>query len=260
VWTDLTASPIRDSDGVPVFIVALVEDVTALRELRERLQRQAMLADTVLAVLTGPIVIDEHRLVVSASIGVVECPVDETTPAEILKAADVTLYWAKSDGRDRWARFDPERHARDMTRYTLSATLLPGLERDEFRVEYQPIVGLSDVRAVGVEALVRWVHPTFGPLSPDRFIDLAEETGPIVQPRTPRAEVGLRARCRVEHRASRCRALRQRQPRCPPGTRPRPRRRRHARSGPWHETAHLLDTPLPPENRPAVLTPGRPQP
>jgi EAL domain-containing protein (putative c-di-GMP-specific phosphodiesterase class I) len=118
--------------------------------------------------------------VVSASIGVVECPAEETTPAEILKAADVTLYWAKSDGRNRWLRFDPERHARDMTRYTLSATLLPGLERDEFQVEYQPIVGLSDGRAVGVEALVRWAHPTFGPLSPDQFIGLAEETGAIV--------------------------------------------------------------------------------
>jgi diguanylate cyclase (GGDEF)-like protein/PAS domain S-box-containing protein len=274
VWSDLTVSPIRDADGVPVFIVALVEDVTTLRELQERLRRQAlhdpltllpnralfqhrlsaavaqagrrvgicyldldrfkavndrlghdvgdalliavarlldkwvatrghlvarmggdefailvddppegelaMLAETVLAVLTEPIVIEEHPLVVSASIGVVECPAEETTPAEILKAADVTLYWAKSDGRNRWLRFDPERHARDMTRYTLSATLLPGLERDEFRVEYQPIVGLSDGRAVGVEALVRWAHPTFGPLNPDQFIGLAEETGAIV--------------------------------------------------------------------------------
>ena len=89
----------------------------------------ALLADSVLAALTEPLQINEHQLAVSASIGIVECGVDETTPTEALKAADVTLYWAKSDGRNRWTRFDPERNAKDMTRYTLSAGLLPGLER-----------------------------------------------------------------------------------------------------------------------------------
>jgi diguanylate cyclase (GGDEF)-like protein/PAS domain S-box-containing protein len=140
----------------------------------------ALLADSVLAALSEPLQINEHQLSVSASIGIVECGVDETTPTEALKAADVTLYWAKSDGRNRWARFDPERNARDMTRYALSAGLLPGLEREEFRVLYQPIVGLDDGRVRGVEALVRWAHPTFGQLGPDSFIYLAEETGAIV--------------------------------------------------------------------------------
>jgi diguanylate cyclase (GGDEF)-like protein/PAS domain S-box-containing protein len=140
----------------------------------------AVLADSVLAALVEPLQIDEHQLAVSASIGIVECGVDETTPTEALKAADVTLYWAKSDGRNRWARFDPERNARDMTRYTLSAGLLPGLEREEFRVLYQPIIGMDDGRVRGVEALVRWAHPTFGLLGPDQFIALAEETGAIV--------------------------------------------------------------------------------
>jgi len=274
VWTNLTASLIRDAAGAPVYTVAMVEDITTRRELQERLRRQALhdpltllpnrtlfqdrlsaafarpgsrvgicyldldrfkavndrlghdvgdalliavaarldecvstrghlvarmggdefvvlvedppegemaaLADTVLAVLTPPVDVDEHRLSVSASVGVVECAVDEMTPAEALKAADVTLYWAKSEGRDQWAGFDPERNARDMTRYALSANLLPGLERDEFQVEYQPIVGLADGRPRGVEALVRWAHPTLGWLSPDQFIGLAEETGSIV--------------------------------------------------------------------------------
>jgi diguanylate cyclase (GGDEF)-like protein/PAS domain S-box-containing protein len=140
----------------------------------------SLLADTVLTVLREPVSIGEHRLTLSASIGVVECRAEDMTPAEALKAADVTLYWAKSDGRDRWARFDPERNARDMTRYTLAAELLPALEREEFVIEYQPIVGLADGRVHGVEALVRWAHPTLGRLSPDQFIDLAEETGAII--------------------------------------------------------------------------------
>ncbi len=140
----------------------------------------ALLADNVLAALTEPLQINEHQLAVSASMGVVECGVDDMTATEALKAADVTLYWAKSDGRNRWAKFDPARNARDMTRYTLSAGMLPGLEREEFRVVYQPIVGFDDLRVRGVEALVRWMHPTLGLLGPDQFIDLAEETGAIV--------------------------------------------------------------------------------
>jgi len=274
VWTNLTASLIRDAAGAPLYTVAMVEDVTARRELQERLRQQAVhdpltrlpnrtlvqerlaaafarsgsrvgvcyldldrfkavndrlghdigdrllvavaarldecvstrghlvarmggdefvilaedpppdelatLADLVLDVLQEPVRVDEHQLAISASMGVVECDVDVTTPADVLKAADVTLYWAKSDGRNRWARFDPDRNARDVTRYTLSATLLPGLERDEFRVEYQPLVRLADGSVSGVEALVRWAHPTLGRLTPDQFIDLAEETGSIV--------------------------------------------------------------------------------
>ncbi|WP_232665264.1 putative bifunctional diguanylate cyclase/phosphodiesterase [Pseudonocardia sp. TRM90224] len=275
VWTDLTASLIRDPTGVPLYTVAMAEDITTRRKLQERLRRQALhdpltqlpnrtlfqdrlntvfarpgarvgvcyldldrfkavndrlghdigdqllvavaarldacvsarghlvarmggdefvvlvedppphelelLAQTVLEALAPPVVVGEHRLTASASIGVVECAVDETTPAEVLKSADVTLYWAKAEGRNRWARFDPERNAREMTRYTLSATMLHGLEHDEFRVEYQPIVRLDDGRAAGVEALVRWAHPTLGRLGPDSFIGLAEESGAIVQ-------------------------------------------------------------------------------
>jgi diguanylate cyclase (GGDEF)-like protein/PAS domain S-box-containing protein len=274
VWTDLRASLIRDATGIPTHTVAIVEDISARRELQDRLRWQALhdpltllpnraffqerlnaafarpgsrvgvcyldldrfkaindrlghdvgdelllamasrldgcvsarghlvvrmggdefvilvedpprdelaaLAEAILLAVSRAITVGGHTFEVSASIGVVECGVDAMTPAEVLKAADVTLYWAKSDGRNRWVRFDPARYARDMIRYTLSANLLPGLERGEFRVEYQPIVRLADGSVAGVEALVRWAHPTLGRLGPDQFIDLAEETGSIV--------------------------------------------------------------------------------
>ncbi len=274
VWTDLTASLIRDATGAPLYTVAMAEDITVRRQLQERLRHQALhdpltllpnralfqdrltaaftrpggrvgicyldldrfkvvndrhghdvgdallvevaarldrcvsirghlvarmggdefvvlleepptgelalVADRVLAELAEPIRVGRHRFTVSASIGVVESGVGDTTPADVLRAADVTLYWAKSDGRNRWARFDAERNAHDMDRYLLSESLLPGLERDEFRVEYQPIVHLHDGSTCGVEALVRWQHPTLGRLGPDLFIDLAEESGAIV--------------------------------------------------------------------------------
>jgi diguanylate cyclase (GGDEF)-like protein/PAS domain S-box-containing protein len=140
----------------------------------------ADLAEVVLTVLSAPFHVRNHDLAVSASVGVVERDVDGTTPAELLKAAEVTLYWAKADGRGRWAGFNAERNAQDMMRYTLAATLVPGLERKEFLIEYQPIVELDTSRICGVEALVRWAHPTLGVLGPDQFIGLAEENGAIV--------------------------------------------------------------------------------
>jgi EAL domain-containing protein (putative c-di-GMP-specific phosphodiesterase class I) len=117
---------------------------------------------------------------VSASIGLVEREINGTTSADLMRDADITLYWAKADGKSRWALYDPERNAREVARFTLSATMPAALERDEFYVDYQPLVRLEDSKVLGVEALVRWQHPEFGRLAPDRFIELAEETGLIV--------------------------------------------------------------------------------
>ncbi len=153
--------------------VVLVEQTDGLPEL-------AALAERILAGVAEPVRVGGHRLTVSASVGIVERPVATSTPADTMRDADVTLHWAKVDGKNRWARFDPERNAREIARITLSAAMPAALERREFYVEYQPIVRLTDGRLLGVEALVRWAHPEFGRLGPDRFIGLAEETGLIV--------------------------------------------------------------------------------
>ncbi|PWW50890.1 diguanylate cyclase/phosphodiesterase with PAS/PAC sensor(s) [Actinokineospora spheciospongiae] len=138
------------------------------------------LAGRILRALAEPIPIGGHRLAVSASIGLVERAVADATPAETMRDADVTLYWAKADGKNRWVAYDPERNAREVARFTLSARMPAAVESEEFYVDYQPIVRLSDGAMTGVEALVRWAHPEFGRLGPDRFIGLAEETGLIV--------------------------------------------------------------------------------
>jgi diguanylate cyclase (GGDEF)-like protein/PAS domain S-box-containing protein len=139
------------------------------------------LADAVLAALQRPFDLDGHRLAVSASIGVVERPVAGTSPTGLMQAADTTLYWAKADGKGRWTLFDPERNAHRMTRQALSSTLRQAVERGEFVLEYQPLVALDSGKLRGVEALVRWEHPQFGRLAPNRFVGLAEEDGSIVQ-------------------------------------------------------------------------------
>lgn len=138
------------------------------------------LAGAVLGALDRPFDIEGHRLTVSASVGVVERPVLGTTAVGLMQAADTTLYWAKADGKARWTLFDPERNAHRMTRQALSSTLRAAVERGEFVIEYQPLVGIGDGTLHGVEALVRWRHPDLGTLTPNRFIGLAEENGAIV--------------------------------------------------------------------------------
>ncbi|MFE6055509.1 putative bifunctional diguanylate cyclase/phosphodiesterase [Kitasatospora sp. NPDC056446] len=138
------------------------------------------LAGRILEVLERPFDVAGHRLVITASVGVVERSVHETTPTDLVKDADATLYWSKADGRARWTLYDPDRGAHQLTRQLLTTALRPALERGEFTIEYQPLVGLADGTVHGAEALVRWRHPRYGTLSPDRFIPLAEESGAIV--------------------------------------------------------------------------------
>ncbi|MFF9778964.1 putative bifunctional diguanylate cyclase/phosphodiesterase [Streptomyces sp. NPDC013978] len=152
----------------------LVEDSTGTEQLAD-------LADSVLKALQAPFDLAGQRLSVSASIGVVERQSASTTATGLMQAADTTLYWAKADGKARWTLFDPERNAHRMTRQALSSTLRAAVGRGEFVLEYQPLVGMAEGEVRGVEALVRWHHPQFGLLTPNRFISLAEEDGSIVQ-------------------------------------------------------------------------------
>ncbi|MBK3644894.1 MULTISPECIES: putative bifunctional diguanylate cyclase/phosphodiesterase [Streptomyces] len=167
----------------------LVEDSTGTEQLAE-------LAESVLKAVQAPFDLADRRLSVSASIGVVERHAAGTTPTALMQAADTTLYWAKADGKARWTLFDPERNAHRMTRQALASTLRPAIERGEFVLEYQPLVGMEDGRLRGVEALVRWNHPQFGVLTPNRFIGLAEEDGSIV----PLGRWALRTACRQARR------------------------------------------------------------
>ncbi|MEU8650357.1 EAL domain-containing protein [Streptomyces sp. NPDC048737] len=170
----------RTRPGVPLVarlggdeFALLVEDSTGTEQLAD-------LAESVLKALQAPFDLSGQRLNVSASIGVVERHAAGTTATGLMQAADTTLHWAKVDGKDRWTLFDPERNAHLTTRQALASTLRPAIERGEFRLDYQPLVGMSDGRLRGVEALVRWDHPRFGLLPPNRFVALAEEDGSIV--------------------------------------------------------------------------------
>jgi diguanylate cyclase (GGDEF)-like protein len=144
-------------------------------------QDVAALADKVLAAMDEPVHVEAHELMVTTSIGVVERAVADTSPEDLLQAADITMYQAKAGGKARYAMFDQNSNDEKVARFTLSATMLAAVERGEFFVDYQPLLRLRDRLLIGVEALVRWQHPSFGVLGPERFIDLAEDSGSIVQ-------------------------------------------------------------------------------
>jgi diguanylate cyclase (GGDEF)-like protein/PAS domain S-box-containing protein len=143
-------------------------------------------AQRALDVVRRPVVTGPHRIVVSASVGVVERANSDSgsgeleKAADLMRAADTTLQWAKQDGRNRVAEFDAERHRAAVARFELSARMPHALDAGEFVVDYQPLVRLTDQRLVGVEALVRWEQPGGERIGPDVFIPIAEETGLIV--------------------------------------------------------------------------------
>lgn len=171
----------RHATGAPLVARLGGDEFALLMEDSTGTDQLADLAETVLEALREPFDLSGQLLSVSASIGVVERDVAGTSPMGLMQAADTTLYWAKADGKARWTLFDPERNARRVTRQALSSGLRPAVERDEFVLAYQPLVRLEDGGLRGVEALVRWLHPEFGLLTPNRFIALAEEDGSIVQ-------------------------------------------------------------------------------
>jgi diguanylate cyclase (GGDEF)-like protein len=119
------------------------------------------------------------RVVVTASIGIAIA--DENSADELLRNADIAMYRAKWEGRNRFAVFESGMRESVRNRVELEMDLREALERGEFFLAYQPTIDLGDLRPTGVEALLRWSHPRRGTLQPETFIPLLEETGLIAE-------------------------------------------------------------------------------
>lgn len=137
-----------------------------------------VLAQRMEQALRTPCTVNGQEIFTSASIGIVLANRRYQQPEAMLRDADIAMYQAKRrEGRERrYALFDPAMHARALADMELERDLRRALERDEFVLNYQPIVQLDSGRIKGFEALVRWRHPEHGLVPPDRFIPLAEET------------------------------------------------------------------------------------
>ncbi|HEX2356699.1 MAG TPA: EAL domain-containing protein [Micromonosporaceae bacterium] len=136
-------------------------------------------ADRIVAALSAPFTVGDHVVNGAVSVGVATT-LDADGTDELLKQADLALYVAKGAGKGRWRRYQPALHAVLVEKLRLRSELDQAVAADEFSLRFQPIVGLVGGDTVGFEALVRWEHPTRGPLLPGEFIDVAEETGLIV--------------------------------------------------------------------------------
>jgi diguanylate cyclase (GGDEF)-like protein len=136
-------------------------------------------AERVLDSLRAPFVISGEFLAVTCSIGVAQRTPQTGDAAELLRQADFAMYMAKGGGKARYQLFDAQMHDQMMERSSLKAALGVAVAGGQLRLEYQPVADLRTGEIVGVEALVRWQHPTLGLLFPDTFIPLAEQTGDI---------------------------------------------------------------------------------
>ncbi|HYY78601.1 MAG TPA: EAL domain-containing protein [Actinomycetes bacterium] len=138
------------------------------------------IAERVTEVFHDPYPLEGHDVLVRASIGVAIAEPQHRQADDLLRNADMAMYLAKSNGKGRYERFQPSLHRSLRERFELIGDLRQALERGQLLVHYQPIVELASGRITGLEALVRWRHPTRGMVGPRSFIPLAEETGLII--------------------------------------------------------------------------------
>jgi diguanylate cyclase (GGDEF)-like protein len=137
-------------------------------------------AKRILAELNLPFTILGRQVYASASIGIAISQTGRDAPEDVLRNADIAMYRAKDQGKQRFALFAPELLTEAVTLLQLENDLKGALERREFVLFYQPIVSLRDGALTGFEALIRWQHPQRGLINPDDFIPSAEESGAIL--------------------------------------------------------------------------------
>ena len=153
--------------------------------LLESVNDSAQAADAaarILHALEIPLEIDGKQVFPRASIGICLVDRENESPeaAELLRNADVAMYMAKRDSKGGYRVFEPTMHERVVERLELRSELQRAIDEDQLALHYQPVVRLEGHEILGVEALLRWMHPTRGTIPPNQFIPLAEETGLII--------------------------------------------------------------------------------
>jgi diguanylate cyclase (GGDEF)-like protein/PAS domain S-box-containing protein len=167
------------------------EFVVLLSEV-ERSEDTAITARRMLQSVAEAHSIDQHDLHVTTSIGVSVYPDDGLDAETLIKNADTAMYQAKENGRQSYQFFKPAMNVRAVERQAIEESLRRALEREEFAVHYQPIINLKTGEITGAEALLRWTHPSRGPVPPAKFIPIAEDCGLIL----PIGKWVLREACR----------------------------------------------------------------
>ncbi|MGK2950871.1 MAG: putative bifunctional diguanylate cyclase/phosphodiesterase, partial [Thiobacillus sp.] len=175
VATRLTAC-VRAADtvsrqGGDEFLVVLPEIETE--------QDAARVAEKLIAAVAAPFMLGGTEVVLSGSIGIACCPENGRDTETLLRNADVAMYVAKDRGRGRYQFYSAEMNVRAHERLLIEGDLRHAIEREQLFVVYQPQVDLGSGAVIGLEALVRWQHPTHGVVQPSQFISIAEDSGQI---------------------------------------------------------------------------------
>ncbi|MGZ4134850.1 MAG: sensor domain-containing protein, partial [Tumebacillaceae bacterium] len=156
------------------------DEFTILLENVNGAERMTQMAEDILAQFRDPIVIDDHELLLTPSIGIAVAPFDGEDADSLMKHADAAMYRAKEHGGNRYEFYTSAISVDHYERILLENDLRRALERTEFVLHYQPKIDAITRRIVSMEALVRWQRPGYGMVSPGLFIPLAEETGLIL--------------------------------------------------------------------------------
>jgi diguanylate cyclase (GGDEF)-like protein/PAS domain S-box-containing protein len=170
-------SCVRESDTVARFGG---DEFAILLSQIPRTQDAANVARAIKQALDQAFIFDDQEIFVSSSIGISMYPQDGRDTAGLLKTAGVALDRAKVQGGNNFHFYTAGGTTRALKQLVLESNIRPALERSEFFVQYQPQVDVRGFQLVGMEALVRWHHPSLGVLYPSEFISLAEETGLII--------------------------------------------------------------------------------
>ena len=171
-------SKVRKSDTVARFggdeFVILLDDLTKIEDC-------IVITKKIVESFNSPVLLESFNMNISFSIGVAIFPNDAKDSETLLRYADIAMYKAKSDGKNRYVFYDESMNKKIIEHMKIEKELKNGIRNDEFIIHYQPQVDINTKEIVGFEALVRWQHPTRGITYPDYFIQVAEESDLIVE-------------------------------------------------------------------------------
>ncbi|RCX07709.1 putative bifunctional diguanylate cyclase/phosphodiesterase [Marinomonas foliarum] len=170
--------------GGDEFVVVL-ENTTGIEELQN-------IAESIMQNASNTYLVAKMEMMITASIGIASYPQHADDIDNLLKNADAAMYRAKSTGHNMYFVYENNMAENIDAHLTLGGGLRKAIEEEQFVLHYQPKIRLCDEEVVGAEALIRWVHPELGMISPDQFIPLAEESGLIL----PLGEWVIRRACR----------------------------------------------------------------